>query len=59
MIDLAKLKTGTTVKMKDGETGTIRGSYMSTDGIVFTVKTSLSSICDRNVPLDQIAEIIE
>lgn len=59
MIDVSKLKTGVLVEMKDGERGVIRGSYMSVDGIILTVKTNPSSACDRNVPLDQIEKVIE
>lgn len=58
-VDISKLKTGVKIKMIDGEIGTIRGSYMSTDGIILTVKTNPNSIADRNVPLDKIAEILE
>lgn len=59
MIDVALLRPGTRVKMTDGETGLIRGSYMTEGGIAFTVKTNMQSVCDRNVLLADIAEIVE
>lgn len=59
MIDVSKLKSGVKVLIADGEVGVVRGSYMSTGGIVITVKTNPSSIVDRNVPLEDIKEIIE
>lgn len=60
MIDVSKLKTGVKVKLENPEeTGTIRGSYMTIDGIVFTVKTNPGSIVDRNVLLKDIKEIVE
>jgi hypothetical protein len=59
MIDVSKLRPGVKVKMADGETGLLRGSYMTETGIAFTVKTNMQSICDRNVPLADIVEIVE
>jgi len=58
-IDVSKLRPHTKVRLKDGTVAPIRGSYMSPQGIAFTVKMNPGSICDRNVPLSDILEIIE
>jgi len=58
-VDVLRLKAGARVKMKDGEVGKVRGSYMSTTGIILTVQTNPSSCVDRNVPLEDIEEVIQ
>ena len=59
MIDLKKLKPQKRLKLVPGEILTIRGSYMSPNGLVITAKTDAGSIVDRNVPIDDIEEVIE
>lgn len=52
------LKAGKRLKLKDGETGPIRGAYMSTDGLILTVQTHPDRpLIARNVPLAQIDEV--
>lgn len=59
MVDVTTLKAGVKVKLTDGTVGTVRGSYMSTEGIVLRVRCSPESACDRNVPLADVAEVID
>lgn len=58
MIDISKLKAGAVVKLADGAVGEVRGSYLSTDGLVLRVNTG-GGIVDRNVPLDQVMEVAD
>lgn len=59
MIDPMRIKSGVLVKLADGTEGEVRGTYLSMDGIVLRVQTSPGSIVQRNVPIEQILEIIE
>ena len=64
MVDVSLLRPGIRVKVKGNngvpdEVGAIRGSYMTSDGIAFTVKTNPGSPVDRNVPLSDILEIVQ
>lgn len=58
MIDLTKLKKGALIRTKDGAKLTVRGSYMSTDGVIITANDG-GGIVDRNVPIGDILEFIE
>ena len=59
MIDIAKIKAGVRVKLSDGTEGQVSGSYLSVDGLVLRVQTSAGSIVHRNVPLDQVVEVMD
>lgn len=59
MVDVTKLKSGAKLKLSDGSVGTVRGSYMSTEGLVLRVKMSPDSVCDRNVPLADVTEVVD
>ena len=58
MIELKKLKPKAKIKLLSGEVLTIRGSYMSPEGIVITAKADAGSVVDRNVPVEDIVEDI-
>lgn len=59
MVDVTKVKAGAKVKLADGSFGTVRGSYMSAEGIVLRLKMSPDSNCDRNVPLADVLEVLD
>ena len=59
MIDLSTLKHGSKNVAKDGETLQVTGSYMSTEGLVIVAKKNSADVCERNVPLSDIAAIVE
>ena len=59
MIDLKKLKPNSKVRLLDGSILEIRGSFMSTTGLVFTAKSKPGSIVDRNIHVEDVAEVIE
>lgn len=58
MIDIAKIKKGTSIRLKDGRVLIVRGSYMSTGGIIVTANEG-GGIVDQNVPVSDIAELAE
>ena len=58
MIDLKKLKPNVKVRLLDGTLLEIRGSYMSTSGLILTAKSRPGSIVDRNIPVEDIVEVI-
>jgi hypothetical protein len=58
MVDVSKLRKGVTIRLKTGDTLTVRGCYMSPEGIVVTAHPS-GAIVDRNVPMADIQEIVE
>lgn len=58
-LDLTKLKPGVLVRLADNSVCKVRGSYMSPEGLALTVKMDAGSICDRNVPLKDVVEIVE
>ncbi len=49
-VDPSKIKPGTRVLLKDGETVGVRGCYMSADGLVLMVDGPTPAV-QRNVPL--------
>lgn len=57
MIDVLKLRKGVAILLKDGRKGIVRGCYMGTDGVVVMTKVR-DGICDENVPLDNIQEVV-
>ena len=59
MIDLKKLKPNVKVRLLDGSMLEIRGSYMSSNGLILTAKSRPGSIVDRNIPVEDIVEVIE
>ena len=58
MIDPAALVKGNKVRLKDGSVTTIFGAYMSPTGLVITTKQSPDLVCERNVPVEQIEEVV-
>lgn len=59
MIDLTKIVPGSVIRIKDGKQGVVRGSYMSTVGLVFTVKSNDKGIVQWNVPAGDIVGVTE
>ena len=59
MVDLSVVKLGTKIKLLDGTVLTVRGSYMSSDGIVLTAREGTGGIVDRNVPIGDVVEVTD
>lgn len=59
MIDITKLKKGAKIRIKDGAVLMVRGSYMSTQGLIITANEGGGGIVDRNVPVADILEVSE
>lgn len=59
MIDLSKVTKGTKVKVKDGTTQIVHGLYLSSDGPVLMCKSNPSIVAGRNVPVQDVIEIVE
>lgn len=57
VIDVLKLRKGVEILLKDGRKGIVKGCYMGTDGVIVMAKTG-GGICDENVPLENIQEVI-
>ena len=58
-VEVLKLRPGVKIRTKDGADLYVHGSYMSETGLVITAKADRSGIVERNVPFDQISEIVE
>lgn len=59
MIDVALLKHGSKIVVRDGDSLAVTGSYMSSDGLVIVAKKNPGDLCERNVPLKDIVTIME
>lgn len=53
------IKCGSKVKAKDGEQGTVKGCFMSEEGIVLTVQTAPDRAACRNVPLKDVEDLLD
>jgi hypothetical protein len=58
VIDVAKIKAGVKVKLNDGTDGVVKGSYLSSEGIVLMVNKT-GGVVAQNVPLKNVTEILE
>ena len=56
-VDATEIKKGVKIKVK-GKTFTVKGSFMSTDGIVVTAKEG-SNLFDHSIPLKDIEEVVK
>ena len=56
-VDLMTIKPGMTISVKDGSRLVVRGSFMSSDGLMFTARKDESSKVDRNVPASDIVAV--
>ena len=59
MVNLSKLKPGVKIKLLDGTVTTVRGSYMSGTGLVLTAREGTGGIVDRNVPIEDVVEVVD
>lgn len=53
------IKSGTTIRTKDGAVLSVRGCYMSETGIVLTCKAADGDMVERNVPLDAVESVVQ
>lgn len=58
MIDVSQVKADVKVRLPDGSVGEVKGSYLSTEGLVLRVQMSAGAIVTRNVPIERILEIV-
>lgn len=58
-VDVLKLRKGKTITLKSGERLIIQGAYMSGDGVVITAKSDPAQTVARNIPLEQIVEVLD
>ena len=56
-VDLMTIKPGMKISTKDGATLIVRGSYMSSDGLVFTARKDERSKVERNVLASDIVAV--
>ena len=57
-IDISTIKPGVKIRTSDGKLLTVRGSYMSSDGLLFTAKSDGKHITDRNIKASEVIEVI-
>lgn len=57
-VDAALIKAGARVKTRDGREGTVKGSYMSSEGIVLTVQCGGNPIVCDNVPFGDVVAVV-
>jgi hypothetical protein len=59
VIDVSLIRPGVLVKLADGTEGEVKGSFLSTDGLVLRISTGTGQIVDRNVPIERIIEVTQ
>jgi hypothetical protein len=59
VIDVSLIRPGVLVKLADGTEGEVKGSFLSTTGLVLRISTGAGMIVDRNVPVTQILDVVE
>lgn len=57
MSDITQIKKGVKIKVKDGRILTVRGCYLSTDGVVVTAKDG-EMLVDQNIPFKDVLEVV-
>lgn len=57
-LDVNDIRKGAKIRVKDGRVLTVRGSFLSTSGLVITAKDGNQAI-DQNVPLQDIEEVVK
>lgn len=56
-VDVTEIQRGKRIRVKDGRVLTVRGCFLSADGIVVTAKDG-AQIVDQNIPLRDVQEVI-